>query len=130
LSEFRYRAQRREVVFSKFAELLMNSERDRHLVPQANFVLDEQGKLLVDRIIRFETLNTEFAQVSDRIFGRSIELPHVNKSPERETPFAMDQEFRDAVYRRYERDFDTFQYPSGREYHMVQPAVTGIPEMA
>jgi hypothetical protein len=119
LSEYRYRVQKRNLPFAEFAKRMMRSSADRHIVPQCNYVLDRSGNVMVDRIIRFESLVADFEQISRDIFGRPAELPHLNKSRAEVTPVALDAELRNFVYKRYECDFDLFRYPSGREYHHI-----------
>ena len=85
----------------------------RHNEPQADFVQDESGKPIVDKILRFETLSADFVEVAKEIFGRPIDLPHANKSTTDIPPEADDIELRRALYRKYERDVDLFKYPCG-----------------
>lgn len=53
----------------------------RHVIPQAEFVCDGQGRLLVDFIGRFENIAADFANVSKMITGNELALPHKNKTP-------------------------------------------------
>jgi hypothetical protein len=122
LSEYKYRNQRRALSFAEFLKVLATSEVDRHLVPQSKFVTDSGGKLLVEKIMRLESLADGFEQVSSAIFGQPVPLPHVNKSPEGIAPADMDEDTRNVIYKRYECDFDLFQYPSGRAYHNLGAA--------
>jgi len=117
LSEYRYRSRKRELSFSNFVRLITGSKIDRHLLPQVEFVVDASGKIMVDRAMRFESLEREFLEISLELFGREVPLPHVNKSPPSTGHTDLSEEVRSAIYRRYERDFDYFGYPVGREYH-------------
>ena len=80
-----YRYLNIHVPFSYFVqELLPNrySERLHYFVrPQTDFVCDDGGAVIVDRIIRFENLESEFYEVCDRL-GLPRSLPHVNASSE------------------------------------------------
>lgn len=51
--------------------------------PQTEFVCDDDGNVIVDRVVRFENLLPEFYEVCDRV-GLAHELPHVNDSADRE----------------------------------------------
>jgi hypothetical protein len=119
LSEYRYRSQRGELPFSRFLRQLEISEVDRHLVPQAKFLTDATGKTMVDRIMRFESLASDFEQVSSALFGHPVQLPHINKSPQGIVQVDLNDDVRAVIYKRYERDFDLFGYPHGRAYHCL-----------
>jgi len=64
--------------------LRLNSFKNlrRHISPQINYLCDpeDENKLLVDKLIRFDDINSEFLSISNDIFGKAIELPTVNKS--------------------------------------------------
>jgi len=116
VSEYRFRRATKPSLRRSFREYVLSLEYtslERHDEPQADFVLDESGKLIVDKILRFETLAADFAEVSRQVFGRVVELPHVNKSATDVPPEAADIDLRRALHRKYERDFDLFRYASG-----------------
>jgi len=99
--------------FRDYVTALERETLPRHDERQSDFVLDDSGKLMVDAILRFENLAEDFAGVSERIFGRAIDLPHENKS-KAEMPAETDAiDLRRILYRKYERDFDLFKYPRG-----------------
>ena len=52
----------------------------RHVIPQAKFLYNNEGELLVDFIGKFESLEEDFATVSEKITGERLTLPHKNKS--------------------------------------------------
>jgi hypothetical protein len=52
----------------------------RHVMPQWKFVCDNDGTLLVDAIMKFESLQQDFNKVSLAITGQKITLPHRNKT--------------------------------------------------
>ena len=116
VSRFRFKLGATPSLKKTFRDHVISLDRDRlprHDERQSDFVLDESGKLMVDAILRFETLSADFAEVSKRIFGRAIELPHENKSKAEMPAEANDTDLRRILYRKYERDFDLFKYPSG-----------------
>ena len=79
---------------------------------QLSCVADETGHVLVDRILHFENLETEFAAVC-RELGLPIDgLPTVNASRKAEdhSPYA-DETARALVERLYAEDFKSFGYP-------------------
>lgn len=111
LSELRYRDQReRTLRMDAFLRQLGTENPSRHVVPQARFILDSD-RVLVDRILRFETLAQDFAEVSERVFGERLELPHANKSVSKVPSDVFDADARAMIYKAYEEDFDLFRYP-------------------
>jgi hypothetical protein len=52
----------------------------RHVIPQVDFLCDKEGKILVDFVGKFENVVEDFAKVSIKITGKSLSLPHRNKS--------------------------------------------------
>jgi hypothetical protein len=116
ISEYRFKKSINPDLRKSFRDYVLSLERKnlpRHDEPQSDFVLDASGRMMVDTIIRFENLSSAFADLTPQIFGRRIELPHVNKSETEMPAEANDPDLRRALYRKYERDFDLFKYPSG-----------------
>jgi Sulfotransferase family len=48
----------------------------RHVMPQSDYLFDEQGKLLVNLLVRFEHLAEDFAKVSSAL---GVELPSLTR---------------------------------------------------
>lgn len=116
ISEYRFRRDTERSFRKSFREYVLSLEGvhlPRHDEPQAAFVLDEAGKAIVHEILRFETLAAGFAEISRQVFGRTIDLPHVNRSTTEIPAEADDIDLRRALYRKYECDFDLFKYPGG-----------------
>jgi hypothetical protein len=116
ISEYRFKRATNPSLRKSFRDYVLSLDRKklpRHDEPQSDFVLDESGRMIVDRIVRFENLSADFAEVSKQIFGHAIVLPHVNKAATDRPEEADDIELRRALYRKYERDFDLFKYPGG-----------------
>jgi len=90
-------------------------DRARHLAPQVNFVRDRSGRVLPDCILRYENLEQEISAVFERIFGMPLRLPHANRSPQPLAPLTLSDQDADLIYRRFEVDFDFFQYPRHRK---------------
>ncbi|MBK0328211.1 sulfotransferase family 2 domain-containing protein [Rhodobacteraceae bacterium F11138] len=85
------------------------SDLSRHLVPQLRYVQDAQGRVLVDRVLRFEDLSRQIAPVLLRIFGGARALPHRNKSP-RLPQVALTPDQKKRIFHRYRADFEAFGY--------------------
>jgi hypothetical protein len=79
---------------------------------QLSCVADEDGRILVDRILHFESIGPEFAALCRELGLPADALPTVNasKKPEDLSPYA-DDEARALVERLYSEDFGAFGYP-------------------
>lgn len=98
----------------------------RHVLPQYDFLYDQQGKLLVNFVGRFENLTADFAEVSKLITGQKLSLPHKNKTPvagikskikslvtpnnQSNYQAYYDEESRELVARLYGKDIELFDY--------------------
>lgn len=75
---------------------------------QSDFVT-EDGHLATDRLIRFETLSEDFANVCSQL-GIEQKLTRVNESKRRPYREYYDKELIDLVSRHYAEDVERFQY--------------------
>lgn len=84
VSEYKYRMHAHRYSFKKFLfeHFPIPSWNDKycHVIPQYDFLHDENGNLLVDFIGRFENIQDDFAYVCDKLNIKEIILPHRNKS--------------------------------------------------
>lgn len=84
VSEYRYRRHARRGDFKSF--LFRNlptagmNDQYRHILPQYEFIFDENGDRLVDYIGRFEKLQTDFDLICKHLGIAVTALPHVNAS--------------------------------------------------
>jgi hypothetical protein len=76
---------------------------------QERFLYDADGRLLVDRIVRFETLDQQIAGVFARL-GIEAELPHRNAGERGEARHYYDDESRALVAQLYAGDIERFGY--------------------
>ena len=76
---------------------------------QTGCLVDEDGKLLVDFVGRFENLEEDFRDVCRRI-GMSVDLPHINKSDRSNYRDYYDSETRELTAKLYAEDIDRFGY--------------------
>jgi hypothetical protein len=114
VSEYRFRERHDARSFCAFLDTTPADDHDdfaRHMAPQVNFVCDGAGRVLVNRILRYETLQQDIDPVFERIFGKPLRLPLINRAASGETVELSGHEAR-LVYRRFEADFDFFGYPS------------------
>lgn len=116
----------------------INEMSVRHFLPQAHYVNDASGNLLVDFVGRFERLQEDFDHVCNCIGIPQLQLPHTNKSINSVKPKSLisrakravkntylwrrnlrlrdqymdyyDQESIDLTNKLYEADFEKFGY--------------------
>jgi hypothetical protein len=97
--------------FDDFVEASMHVEH-AHLRPQDEYVTDASGRLIVDIVGRFETLETSFREVCDQL-GIRKRLPVKYASPTRPSrdhrPHYTPRS-RALVEERYARDIELFGY--------------------
>jgi hypothetical protein len=83
----------------------------RHLEPQWKFVCDDEGRLIVENILRFEQLPDSFGELALQIFGDRQRLRYTNVSQNR-TDYRRLFTDRTAsiVAERYRKDIELFGY--------------------
>ena len=135
VSEYRYRnyfhhRSFRDFVLHKLPEPGWD-DKYRHVMPQYDMLHDPDGRLMVDYVGRFETLQRDFDEVCKRLGIENSSLPHRNPSDKKSrnlkrkvrnalflngegrkkhwTEF-YDQRTLDAVTRLYEKDIEAFGY--------------------
>jgi chondroitin 4-sulfotransferase 11 len=94
-----------------FDEFLERTESFQHvhLVPQHNFIFDSDGKCPVDFIGRFETLQSDFAEVCTKL-GIESALSHRNASTHGDYRKYYSEASRKIVERRYGEDIERLRY--------------------
>lgn len=81
---------------------------------QIDYLVDEQGRLIVDFVGRFETLENDFQTVCRRIFGGPRKLPHVNTSAHAAYQEHYTDDLAALVAQRFARDVQLFGYTLDR----------------
>jgi hypothetical protein len=90
----------------KFSPTLLGTRR------QSDMLCDEDGRLLVDVVGKFETLQQDFSAVTARLGLPDAKLPWRNPSRNREAAQApVDPADRAWLADIYRRDYETFGYP-------------------
>ncbi len=97
--------------------LSLNNEQHRkeilswmHFKPQYYFVCDEDKKILVDFIGRYENIKDDFKYITKQL-SLSATLPHENKTVQRKDyHHYYDEETIQVIYRVYQIDFELFNY--------------------
>ena len=88
----------------------MLEARSHFLVrPQHEFICDGDGRLLVDQVGRYETLQADFDAVCNRIGAGGAPLPAVNVT-RRPGETELDDELVQMLRETYARDFELFGY--------------------
>lgn len=91
--------------FEKYVEWRVNE--DMHL--QKDFVVDGNGKLIVDFIGRYESLERDFKKVCQR-FGIEYNLPHLNQTPRKSYTSYYTPETIEVIAKAFKEDIEFFGY--------------------
>jgi ubiquinone/menaquinone biosynthesis C-methylase UbiE len=76
---------------------------------QSEMITDAEGRLLVDFVGRYETLEADFAHVAQAI-GIDAELPHLNRSSHRDYRCYYTPHTKDLVAEHFRTDIESFGY--------------------
>lgn len=100
LSEYRYRNYFQH---RSFRDFVLNKlpkpgwdDQYRHVMPQYDMLHDRNGKLMVDFVGRFETLQQDFDRVCERLGISDSVLPHRNRSDKKSR--GLKRKIRNALY--------------------------------
>jgi len=135
VSEYRYR---NFLSHKSFKDFVMNKmpkpgwdDKYRHVMPQSDMLYDNNGRLLVDFIGRFENLQQDFDRVCGHLGFADSHLPHINSSDKRSRDLRRrtrnflhhnkesglrkynefyDEETREYVAELYRADIENFNY--------------------
>lgn len=80
------------------------------LAPQTYWLCDDTGRLLVDRLLRFERLAADFAEFCSVIRFDGLELPHLKKTERRHYSVYFSECDAELVGQVYKSDIDAFGY--------------------
>ncbi len=88
------------------------SDTARHMMPQTRYVMDADGKLLVDHVLRFEEMGPAMEALSEQIFGERRSLPHRNKTlvDNKAKKAKLLKKLQPQIAEMYQADFETFDY--------------------
>lgn len=80
-----------------------------HFRPQHEFLYDAEGKILVDFVGRYETLDADFQVVSERL-EMPVSLPRLNEVERDNRNEYYSDATRSIIHSLYARDFELFRY--------------------
>jgi len=123
VSHYEYRRKRnktevatRNVSFSEWVKKTYGTDKDpffynnpKAFQPQVEWLKDEQGRIAIDFIGKFESINDDFDQIK-RIIGIEAELPHLNASKRASYQSYYDDETRLIVAQWFHEDIEAFGY--------------------
>ena len=101
--------------YSDFEDFVLNGLNSEiifeiiHFIPQSEFICNNDGKIIVDFIGRFENLNEDFKKLSDKI-NKEIVLEHHNKNNKVNFSKIYTEDMKLKVYNIYKKDFEIFKY--------------------
>ncbi len=81
---------------------------------QLDYLTDSSGKMLVDFVGRFETLQQDYASISGQISGTAVPFPHANRSAHRPYTDYYTPAMVEKVARHYRADIERFGYVFGQ----------------
>jgi hypothetical protein len=84
-------------------------DNPKMFMPQVDWLTDQQGRIQLDFVGRFERLNADFAEVCHRI-GHKAALPHLKKSSGGDYRRLYDAASAEIVARWFARDIEAFRY--------------------
>ena len=123
VSHYEYRKKRnktelatRNVAFAEWVKKTYGPEKDpfyynnrRAFQAQVEWLKDDEGKVDIDFIGKFESINEDFEQIKSAI-GLEASLPHLNASKRAGYQSYYDDETREIVARWFSEDIATFGY--------------------
>lgn len=123
VSHYEYRRKRnktevasRNIPFSEWVKKTYGQDKDpfyynnpRAFQPQVEWLKDDEGKISIDFIGKFESINEDFDQIKKAI-GIEAELPHLNPTKRAGYQSYYDDETREIVAHWFREDIKVFGY--------------------
>jgi chondroitin 4-sulfotransferase 11 len=123
VSHYEYRRKKnkteiatRNISFSAWVKMTYGEQKDtfyynnpRSFQPQVEWLKDNEGKISIDFVGKFESINEDFNQIK-RVIGLDVDLPHLNASKRTSYQSYYDDETRDIVARWFHEDIEYFGY--------------------
>lgn len=123
VSHYEYRRKKnkteiasRNISFSDWVKMTYGENKDpfyynnpRSFQAQVEWLKDDKGKISIDFIGKFESINEDFNQIKT-VIGLDAELPHLNASRRTGYQSYYDDETRDIVASWFHEDIEVFEY--------------------
>ena len=84
-------------------------DQPKMFMPQVDWIADEDGALMVDRVCRFERLHEDLVEVGREI-GRPLVIPHLKASKRGPYQAYYDDDVREVVSTWFRKDIEQFAY--------------------
>lgn len=98
--------------FKKYLKLISKKEHVQWM-KQVDFICEKNGKIMVDKVIRFENIEKEFELVRQHLGIPDIKLPWVNKSKRKHYTEYYNKRTIQMVSNLYKEDIKAFNYTFG-----------------
>jgi hypothetical protein len=123
VSHYEYRRKKnktdisaREITFTEWVKNTYGPDKDpfyydneKAFQPQVEWLKDDEGKISIDFIGKFESINEDFEQIKKAI-GLDAELPHLNASKRVAYQTYYDEQTRAIVAQWFHEDIEVFGY--------------------
>ncbi len=122
VSHYHYRVQTNQtdlaietVDFKKWVQLTYGSmdpiyyDKPKMFMPQSDWIVDRDGKVVVNFICRFENLSNDFRQVCSKL-GKAAQLPHLKASKRGHYSLYYDDATEEIVGTWFAKDLENFGY--------------------
>lgn len=121
LYKYRVRKDKTEIAssgisFTRWVHLTLGPDSDpfyynnvKSFQPQVEWLKDDEGKIAIDFIGRFESIHKDFEQIKHKI-GINADLPHLNATEHKNYQDYYCAETRQIVARWYHEDIEVFGY--------------------
>jgi len=96
--------------FREFCRQLDNIDLDPHFDPQISYLIDYEGRFLVDFIGRFESLEKDLNLICKKTDLPTVKLPHFRKSNHDSYHNCYDKESVGIIATKYRSDIEAFKY--------------------
>lgn len=93
---------------SDFIDTIPERQGDAHFLPASKFLISSKGKLLVDFVGKFESMEEELIKI-DSLAGIDIERG-IGKANVSRNSSTMTEKDKKEIYRIYQKDFENFNY--------------------
>jgi hypothetical protein len=81
-----------------------------HIINQYEFCTDKNNNFCLDKIIKFENINEDFNEISQKFFNKKNMLSHLNRSTYTNYKEYYDNTTKDKIYKYNKRDIEFFEY--------------------